>query len=44
MSPIPSDAIALLALWPALDDDAKAKLLRMARALAGDRSNRGADA
>jgi hypothetical protein len=41
MSPIPSDAIALLALWTALDDDAKAKLLRMARALAGDAGGRG---
>jgi hypothetical protein len=44
MPPIPSDAIEVLTLWPALDDDAKAELLRMARALASERSQRGADA
>lgn len=33
-SAIPSDAMELLALWPALDDDGKAQVLRLARELA----------
>jgi len=42
-SVIPFDVVELIELWPILDDDGKAQVLRMARALASDRSERGAD-